>query len=76
MSQLPGHPDPGRRAEPAQPFAGVDPGLIEQAMHPGHRLTARVRLTRANGNRRSVPASGPRIWHGPPDSASGGGTPG
>lgn len=49
MSQLPGHPDPGRRAEPAQPFAGVDPGLIEQAMHPGHRLTARVRLTDANG---------------------------
>ena len=28
----------------------VDPGLIEQAMRPGHRLVARVRLTDAKGN--------------------------
>jgi Family of unknown function (DUF5990)/Domain of unknown function (DUF5655) len=28
----------------------VDPGLIEQAMKPGHELVARVRLTDARGN--------------------------
>jgi hypothetical protein len=28
----------------------VDPGLIEQAMRPGHRLVARIRLTDARGN--------------------------
>jgi hypothetical protein len=28
----------------------VDPGLIEQALRPGQRLVARVRLTDANGN--------------------------
>jgi hypothetical protein len=28
----------------------VDPGLIEQAIRPGHRLVARVRLTDAKGN--------------------------
>jgi hypothetical protein len=31
-------------------FADVDPALIEQAMRPGHRLLARVRLTDDNGN--------------------------
>ena len=28
----------------------VDPGLIEQALRPGHTLVARIRLTDANGN--------------------------
>jgi hypothetical protein len=28
----------------------VDPGLIEQAMRPGHKLVARIRLTDAKGN--------------------------
>ncbi len=28
----------------------VDPGLIEDAMRPGHRLVARIRLTDARGN--------------------------
>jgi len=28
----------------------VDPELIEQALRPGHRLVARIRLTDANGN--------------------------
>ncbi|HEY7014623.1 MAG TPA: DUF5990 family protein [Streptosporangiaceae bacterium] len=28
----------------------VDPGLIEDAMRPGHRLVARIRLTDAKGN--------------------------
>jgi hypothetical protein len=28
----------------------VDPGLIEQAMRPGHTLVARIRLTDARGN--------------------------
>ena len=28
----------------------VDPGLIEHAMRPGHRLVARIRLTDARGN--------------------------
>jgi hypothetical protein len=28
----------------------VEPGLIEAAMRPGHRLVARIRLTDANGN--------------------------
>ena len=28
----------------------VDPGLIEEAMRPGHRLVARIRLTDARGN--------------------------
>jgi hypothetical protein len=28
----------------------VDPGLIEQALHPGRRLVARIRLTDARGN--------------------------
>jgi len=28
----------------------VDPGLIEQALRPGHRLVARIRLTDARGN--------------------------
>jgi hypothetical protein len=31
-------------------FAAVDPALIEQAIRPGHRLVAHVRLTDANGN--------------------------
>ena len=31
-------------------FADVDPGLVEQAMRPGRRLIARVRLTDARGN--------------------------
>jgi len=31
-------------------FADVDPGLVEQAMRPGQRLIARVRLTDARGN--------------------------
>ncbi len=31
-------------------FAEVEPGLIEEAMRPGHRLVARVRLTDAQGN--------------------------
>jgi hypothetical protein len=28
----------------------VDPGLIEAAIRPGHRLVARIRLTDAKGN--------------------------
>jgi hypothetical protein len=28
----------------------VDPGLIEQALRPGHTLVARIRLTDARGN--------------------------
>ena len=28
----------------------VDPGLIEQAIRPGHKLVARIRLTDARGN--------------------------
>jgi Family of unknown function (DUF5990)/Domain of unknown function (DUF5655) len=28
----------------------VEPGVIEAAMRPGHRLVARIRLTDANGN--------------------------
>jgi len=28
----------------------VDPGLIEQALRPGHTLVARIRLTDAKGN--------------------------
>jgi hypothetical protein len=28
----------------------VDPGLIEQALQPGHRLVARIQLTDARGN--------------------------
>jgi len=28
----------------------VDPGLIEQALRPGHELVARIRLTDARGN--------------------------
>jgi hypothetical protein len=31
-------------------FAEVDPRLIEEAIRPGHRLVARVRLTDARGN--------------------------
>jgi Family of unknown function (DUF5990)/Domain of unknown function (DUF5655) len=31
-------------------FAGVDPGLVEDALRPGRRLVARVRLTDARGN--------------------------
>jgi Family of unknown function (DUF5990)/Domain of unknown function (DUF5655) len=31
-------------------FAGVDPGLVEDALRPGCRLVARVRLTDARGN--------------------------
>ena len=31
-------------------LADVDPRLIEEAMRPGHRLVARVRLTDARGN--------------------------
>jgi Family of unknown function (DUF5990) len=31
-------------------LADVDPGVIEPAMRPGHRLVARVRLTDARGN--------------------------
>ncbi|MGE5290201.1 MAG: DUF5990 family protein [Micromonosporaceae bacterium] len=31
-------------------FADIDPGLIEEAMRPGRRLFARVRLTDAKGN--------------------------
>jgi len=28
----------------------VDPALIEEAMRPGHRLVARIRLTDPRGN--------------------------
>jgi Family of unknown function (DUF5990)/Domain of unknown function (DUF5655) len=31
-------------------LAGVDPGLIEDALRPGRRLVARIRLTDARGN--------------------------
>ena len=31
-------------------FAGVDSGLVEEALRPGRRLVARVRLTDARGN--------------------------
>jgi hypothetical protein len=31
-------------------LADVDPGLVEQALRPGQRLVARVRLTDASGN--------------------------
>ena len=31
-------------------LADVDPDLIEQAMQPGHKLVAHIRLTDANGN--------------------------
>jgi hypothetical protein len=31
-------------------LAGVDPGLIEDTLHPGRRLVARIRLTDARGN--------------------------
>jgi Family of unknown function (DUF5990)/Domain of unknown function (DUF5655) len=31
-------------------LAGVDPGLVEDALRPGRRLVARVRLTGARGN--------------------------
>ena len=31
-------------------LADVDPGLVEEAMRPGQRLIARVRLTDARGN--------------------------
>jgi hypothetical protein len=31
-------------------LADVDPGLVEEALEPGHRLVARVRLTDAKGN--------------------------
>ena len=31
-------------------LADVDPGLIEQAIRPGHKLVARIRLTDAKGN--------------------------
>jgi Family of unknown function (DUF5990)/Domain of unknown function (DUF5655) len=31
-------------------LAGVDPGLVEDALRPGRRLVARVRLTGAGGN--------------------------
>ena len=31
-------------------LADIDPGLVEEAMRPGHWLIARVRLTDARGN--------------------------
>ena len=43
-------------------LAGVDPRLVEEAMRPGHRLLARIRLTGARGE----PAL--TWWAGPADA--------
>jgi hypothetical protein len=40
---------PGMAIEPVR-LVDVDPGLIEQALRPGHTLVARIRLTDARGN--------------------------
>ena len=49
----------------------VDPGLIEQALRPGHRLVARIRLTDPGGIR-SAPAFHPPYltWSAAADGAS------
>jgi hypothetical protein len=43
-------------------FARVDPQLVEDAMHPGHRLVARIRLTDTRGEP-------PLIWSAEPADA-------
>ena len=48
----------------------IDPGVIEEAIRPGHRLVARIRLTDARGTR-SVPESILRPSPGRQNPASG-----
>lgn len=48
-------------------LAGVDPRLVEEAMRPGHRLVARIRLT---GTRGEPPLT---WWAGPADAEPGAG---
>src|SRR5436853_3777712 len=40
-------------------LAGVDPRLVEEAMRPGHRLLARIRLTGAGGEPALTWSAGP-----------------
>ena len=49
----------------------VDPGLIEQALRPGHTLVARIRLTDAKGNPICARVHPPYLtWSATADSAS------
>jgi hypothetical protein len=49
----------------------VDPGLIEQALRPGHTLVARIRLTDAKGNPICARVHPPYLtWSVTADSAS------
>ena len=50
-------------------LADVPPALIQEALAPGRRLVARVRLTDSNGNP-SAPGCGPRTSSGTPSEAS------
>jgi hypothetical protein len=48
----------------------VDPGLIEQALRPGHTLIARIRLTDARGNPICARVHPPYLtWSAAPDGA-------
>jgi hypothetical protein len=40
-------------------FADVGPGLVEDAMRPGHRLVARIRLTGSRGEPALTWSAGP-----------------
>jgi uncharacterized protein DUF5990/uncharacterized protein DUF5655 len=42
-------------------FADIDSAIIEQAMRPGHHLTARYRMTDANGNPVCASVRPPRV---------------
>jgi hypothetical protein len=48
-------------------LADVDPRVIEEAMRPGHRLLARIRLTDARGNPVCARVHPPAlVWHAEP----------
>ena len=42
-------------------FADIDPAIVERAMQPGHHLTARYRMTDANGNPACASIRPPRV---------------